>query len=583
MDIKENKIIKNLWIAFLIVAIFWPLAFINKGIDLTDTGYYLANYANILKMPEKYGMGTFLSNYFGGLLYSVMPTHQLMFFKFLNVVFYGISILLTFYALKKYFDKNILSFLIMIGSFSLSEYPQCVSYNTFSVVFLSLSMFMLVKWTEKHQKRYLALCGFATGISVLFRIPNLLFGALYFAVLWYDIIADRKKETLKDTLSMAAGGVAGILVGLGMTVYFIGISSFSKGVGSYTNMGGSSSGSHSLIGNLKGLCYQLIKGVYEHAYFVAVSIILFSILAVLIYKYKKLSKNRFAVMSIVTIFIICIASAVLNSIKFDDHLKQTEMLAVMAFPAFIASAFYYRKKNPDLSMLSVAIFVIAAFIPIGTNNGFKHYSIALFWVLPCAILIACELIKEYYTGEITVFKAVVLSLCIVVTSNVLANNVFRSTKNMCTVQYLEEPYNKLKYSPNNEVLAGVYTTEQRCFLIDKITEFMSDSQMRSKKLLVLNRAPMFYAMLGNDNVLDASFWPDQDTYSIEKLKAKLQYAEDNNDLPVVIIYHISDTGLPILEDTEKVAYIKEFCEERNYTVADEASFEGEKQYTILVP
>ena len=574
MNIKENKIIKNLWIAFLIVAIFWPLAFINKGIDLTDTGYYLANYSHIFNSIGETVIGTFLSNYFGGLIYSVIPSHHLMVLKIICMLTNGISIMLAFFVLKKHFQKNILAFFMMVSSFIFCEMPQCPSYNTFSFLLLSLIIFLLVKWTDTQKNLFLILSGVIIGFSVFFRIPNVLFGCLYAAVLWYDIMTDRKKEILKDTWRMFWGGMVGLLTGVGIILRFVGMDGILKDFNRYTNVATTSQNSHSITITVKRFGLQILRGTYEHILFLAVASVLLAILVFFLYKYKKTGKDAYSKMAICTIVVINIAAIVLNTLKFDSVYNQTEMVEVILLPVSFFSVWYYRKKDISLSILSCILMIVSLVVFFGTDTGFRIHIVGHYWFLPYTVLISVDYMKKFFDAkELTCKRAIVLACCIALVSNVVGNNIFRSTKMMCTYQY-REPYDNINYYPNSSVLAGVRTTEYKCRMLDGVTCFLEDDKYKDKKIIVM-MSPIIFALVDNECALGRTFWPDLESYSTEKFESSLQQFAKNDDLPIVILtYHMP---------SKRVSYLETFCEENNYTVADEDILNGEKIYTILVP
>lgn len=583
-DLKESKMFKNLWMVLIFVATAWPILVINRGIDFKDSGYYLSNYSHILKYPDRFGIGIYLSSYVGGLIYSLLPSYHLVVLKILNAILNGFSITFAFLVLKEYFNKNALSFLIMLGSMILSGFPLTLSYNTFSVFFLSLSVFMLHKWMYSKKWYLLVLLGIIIGFSVFFRLPNLLFAILYFSVLWNDVLSERKKNIIKDSVGMLIGGIIGLLVGFSLVVYNIGISNLGKGAEGYISLAGESDNRHGIIGMLKTIGSQLYWANFYQVYYIIFTAFFLLLLCIFVYKWKNDSKDTYRKLIWTTIALTSVTSVVLTYLKFNTKFAVFAMCAVVIFPVLIFSTLYYRKKDVNFSTILLAILSIAVAICFGTDNGINQHIIIFFWLMPCAMLVSYYLLKKCMERQVFgFFDTITLSLCIIVVVNTFSSVIFNIVKLTITEQYGEPSYMSAKYIPNNECLAGTKTTREKAATIDGIVEFMNKEEYKDKKVLAMNNIPIIYALIDNENVLETSFWPDLESCSINKIKSKLEDAKNNNDLPVVIIFNLSMNGDVLTEESEKLTYVKSFCEDMNYRVAEEADCDGKKIYTILVP
>ena len=584
-DFKKMKkiVTKNIWIVFILIALLWPLLILNKGIDFTDVGFYLANYTHILKAPDKYGIGTYMSNYIGGLLYSVFPSHNLMLLKFMRLFVDGISMILAFLVLKEYFNKNALSFFLMIASFALSRFPQCLSYNTFSVLFLSLCVFLLHKWINS-KKGYLAvLLGATVGLSVSFRLPNLLFAVLGFVVLWVDITEERKC-IIKDILRMTLGGLLGIGTGTAFVVRSVGFSGLIKGMNRYVDLGTDTDNSHGIMNMFKTVKNQMFSGVAKHIFYIAVAGIFLLILIYLIQKQRSSGKKAYEKYTAVVVGLIYVTATFLSAFKTHNIDTSVVMTALITIPVSLFSVFYYRKKDTKLSAISAVILCICVVIPFGTDNGIFQNTIVFFWTLPYTVIVFYNIIKDYcLKGKATILNSAVLSLCIVILVNISAINIYNNITLACTSQYRESSYNETKYIPSDKCLAGVHTTKKKAFFLDGISEFMSKEEFNDKKVLAINNIPLVFALIDNENLLGTSFWADLSSVSFNKLKLSLENAKESNDLPVVIIYNLSIYDTPIEKDSERTEYVKKFCESMNYKVADEGILDGQLIYSILEP
>ena len=583
MNIKENQAVKNLWVIFMLIAIFWPLIFINKGIDFNDVGYYMTNYSRMPEMREKFSIGMFLSNYLGGLIYSVIPSHQLMIFKILNTVANGVSIILAFSVMKKYFSKNMLSLFIMIGSFALSRMPQALAYNTISVLFLSLSVFILDKWICSKKSYLLVIIGGVIGISVFFRLPNVLFAALYFVVLWNDILTDKKKDIIKDTLMMLVGGISGIAAGMVFVICSVGLPSFIKSAEYYFSTSADTGSGHGIFNMLKNIASQAKRGIFAHIHYTGFAIIFVIALFIFLYNYRKNKKPIYKKLIAADSALLFVTAVLVTAFKYNDVLASIRMAGIVTIPVAAFSAIHYRKTDIKLSLLSAAVLFMALTITIGTDNGLYQHIIIFFWLMPYTVITFYKLITEYCKNKPSLLNTAIISVCIVVFINTLAGNAYNHIVSAFTRQYGEPSYKKAQFVTSSKCLAGIRTTEEKAFLVDSVTKFMGEEGRRDKKVLALNGLSVIFALIDNENLLGTSFWADLESCPMKKIQSGLEEAKAENDLPIVIIYNFTSKGEIIEEDSEKVAFVRDFCEKMNYKVADDGRLNGNSVYTILEP
>ncbi len=186
---------------FLGLIMAWPLLIVNKGIDLTDSGFYLGTYRYVFSHPEFTNISTILSSWLGGLIYALVPSGQLLAIKLAAVAIYAAIAYWTFAVLRGYFPDWLILLSLLLSSIFATTQFYCASYNTFSYLFLSSAIFFIYRGLKDELLAFLLVGAALLGLNVFNRLPNILQWGLMVAPLWYYwICLGERARALKDTL-----------------------------------------------------------------------------------------------------------------------------------------------------------------------------------------------------------------------------------------------------------------------------------------------------------------------------------------------------------------------------------------------
>lgn len=586
MQIRE-KIIKNSYIIFLLTAIFWSIAIVGRGIDMSDMGYSISKYKYAFENSSSMSISMFLSTMFGGLIYNIIPSHHLLVFKLLNVAVVGVCILLTFYMFKDLINKNLLAFMLMIVSFLKSGTYSIMTYTSISMLFLMLAAFFVYKRIKSEKYIYPFLTGLTIGLSFLFRFPNILFALLYVVILWNDIINDKKEHIIKDTLSMFFGGLIGLVLPLATAAAYIGFDGILNSIGGLTKTATSTTDNHGIIQMIINIFRQAISGVRVHIFYCALtSVFLVALIIIFIIK-KRNDKKLFTGVTYTLLCCTAILSSLITLFKYNHYNTTTLILAVFSIPIEIFSIFYFMKKEKIVSLLSLMSICIAVTVSIGTDNGIFQHLYVIYWLFPCFCYVTYKLCKDIYvkiknTKKIPTILCFILATLLVLSINTAANVSINSVCMLSGVQYREQKYSSLNYQPDSKELYGVKTNDGHGLVLDGVKEFLSDSKYSEKTVLALNDIPMIFTVIDNKNFLGDTFWVDLRSVPEEKLEKSLDLCEKETDMPIVVIRYLNYDDTPFIK-SRKVMMVESFCEKNNYIEAKSENLNGEKLYSIFIP
>lgn len=586
IQIRE-KIMKNSYIIFLLIAMFWSIAIVGKGIDMSDMGYSISKYKYAFENYSSMNIGVFLTTMLGGSIYNILPSYHLLVFKLLNVAFVGSCVLLTFYMFKDLINKNLLAFMLMIVSFLNSGTYSIMTYNSVSMFFLMLSAFFVYKKIESEKYIYPFLTGLAIGLSFLFRFPNILFALLYVVILWNDIIKDKKEHIVKDTLSMFLGGLIGVVLPLTIAVACIGFDGILNSVGGLTKTATSTTDNHGIIQMIINIFRQAISGVRVHIFYCALTSVFLVALVIIFIIKKRNNKKLFTGVTYTLLCCTAIVSSLITLFKYNHYNTTTLILAAFAIPIEIFSIFYFMKKDKIVSLLSLMSICIAITVSIGTDNGILQHLYVIYWLFPCFCYVTYKLCKDVYikiknTEKNPTILCFILATLLVLSINTTANVSINSVCMLSGVQYREQKYSSLNYQPNSKELYGVKTNEGHGLVLDGVKEFLSDSKYSKKTVLALNDIPMIFTVIDNKNFLGDTYWADLRSVPQEKIENALNLCKTESDMPIVVIRYLNYDNTPFTK-SKKVMMVESFCEKNNYIEAKSEELNGKKLYSIFIP
>lgn len=201
-EIKLTFVIILLWIIYFT----WSFFIVNKGIDLTDSAYVFSLYKYAFYPEAIKGLGIAMSEILGGILWNIIPTAHALVMSFVGSGLCLGSGLFIYHTLKKYLPGIPLLLILLCGSLFSLGWFHYLHYDTWSVFFLSLEIFLLFQWFHTLDRKKLFWCGIVYGINIYIRLPNVLHGICIISIIWFILWHDERKKLWKDLGVMLAGG-----------------------------------------------------------------------------------------------------------------------------------------------------------------------------------------------------------------------------------------------------------------------------------------------------------------------------------------------------------------------------------------
>lgn len=217
---KNKNRIENF--LFPILLMFYPLIGVNRGLDVSDTIYSLANFQFFGEMNGTWMVATFLSNAIGNALMRLPFGNTLLGMYFYTKLIQSALAVIAYFCLRRRVGA-LATFLGECIALGLCWCPSVILYNYLSYFFMTVGAILLVtavreRYFEKTESGRRATClylaaGLCLGLNIAVRMPNVV-QAAFILVVWYGAFLSKQMKNrlavaVKDTLLCLAGYVAG--------------------------------------------------------------------------------------------------------------------------------------------------------------------------------------------------------------------------------------------------------------------------------------------------------------------------------------------------------------------------------------
>lgn len=494
----------------------WYLPIINKGIDVQDTCFYLANYRYVftpaIQVNELYYL---LGEVLGGVIYHLFPGHELLALNGACAAVYTATALLIYGRLKREMPKIPLLLCILAGSMFAITWVHCVNWNAWSVLFVTAGAWLLLCGISAESAKLIGAAGFLLGLNAFVRMPNILFLALAAVVFWNFWTKKGWGDGLRACLPMAAGGVLAGIAGIGISLGLLGADKFTEDFRVLTELGAEGD-LHSVTTGI----YQFLVGLKD-GLFVWLKYSPILLAEVLVFKvWKKHAEpgeKRERYMLMVAVFI----AASVGFIKGweEDILRIQVFTALAGIVVPGIAAWYYRKRDLPFSCLCLTAMIIEGFLTIGTDTAAIYYRV--YMGLPLAMAVC--ILGKWSRGR---------KEWSVVSAFAIAFVLSGAARYADSYIYHDGPKEELTAAVDNPVFTGVYTTRERAESLNRLQEQLAPYE--DYELITIGNFTAAQAMTDMKPFFRSS-WPDLD-YLVDSLfEETLREKLAEGIYPVVVI------------------------------------------------
>lgn len=531
--------------------IFWfmyflcYLPFINKGIDVTDTSYYLIHYKNIFVAEsniQEFGM--ILTNIIGGIIYNLLPNSQLLVLNMLGIFAYCICGVLTWKMLLEYKKNNIIYLGIFASNLLAISFIKTLNYNVLSSLFFHIGIYLLLEGVFEDKKLNLVFSGFLLGINVYVRFPNLLHLAVGVIFVIKGVQEGDWKARFKEAVTWGIGVFMGVVVGLTISMCFLDSRIISNTLKSYFNRVGSSTDVRGISYGIKFMVQCMKSGLKDTVLYLIIPIILFSMMLKCI--------NKKIVLRLGTFFsAIC---GIVFQLKGVQRQHSLSLIYFIVYIVLFVGILYYLKKDKKFSIICCISLVISIVGVFGSDTYIQVLS--FYSYLP--ICVSCLVIaKREENGTPNTYKLFSNMLIAFLISIAL----FGGGQMFLTQVYRDEPYKNLTERMSIEFgpYAGMKTSEKHKRAIESTKKVLAE--FPGEELLFLG--DFNAGCVVSDTVSFFSVpWPDLASFTVEAFKEELEEKTKQGIYPVILL---ADKDMFSRRDiSNKETIIKEYVEKEKY-------------------
>lgn len=574
-DTTRARMIKVVNILLVLITCLWFIPSYTKGIDVTDTGFYLVKYKYVFdESVNVTSLSTVFTDLIGGAIYHIFQSHQLMILNFMGAICYTASGYFIYYVLKDYASHTLLLLSTFgCGLITLSRI-HCFNYNTTSMFNLALTILLLTVGLFQEKKICIAASGLFGVVGIFLRVPNVLHLCIALGIFLYCYNKDgnKWKDVKKPLLTYIGGCVIGGVISLFIIIPTLGISGIKKSINTLYSLLTTPSNSYSTGSMLSKLPTYITNGISLWKNYILV-LVLIILIAIGLCAFKKYEKTIIALSAVAAcIYALYIKSA--YEISTRDGVSNAEIndtFYVVILASFIlcfVGIFAFYKTNRKFSYLCLLTSMLEAIITLGTNTGMLFY--ALFLYLPIGML--CCAVFQYYkllkdaipasTHITSVIGAVVLSFSITL---LFFSGYARST----TYVYRNSTYADLTEQCDITPLNGLYTTPERVELLEKIEEVLEP--YAGSYLITLGECNVA-TVISDLKPYFSTPWPDLASFKNNAFEEELYTNYETTGYPVILFSPTTVINPPAgstYGSSTKEQMLLTFIEENDYSLVYE--------------
>ena len=585
---KEKKLVK--WFILPVLLALYCFWDVNKGVDLSDTGYNLERFYNFMDSASS-GLSTFWSNYIG-YLFTKLPGAD----SWLGMMCYCTLIILAIALVAYFFCIQFLNcyvvFLCEIVALAMFWIPASVLYDSLTFLFLEIAVVFLYYAVERKRDRYFVYAGICLGINTLVRMPNITEVILILPLWCYAWL---NKDELKSvgkvpwvvskTGLCIAGYLSGVLGSLLVALQFSDLEMFGHAVNRL-------SGHTSVEGyGLLQMAFGTLLYIFGHMKYLIMFVVIVGTAIGVLRIGGKLTNDAkvkmwlgrvvcsLTTLSSIVILYISYTKWELFSTDYEQYKSIKGIMALVYLCGIIISVvnMCYRAQRKDI-LAGLLYLILLWVIPLGSNNQIYLDISNSFLLLP----LICYLIKNFLekVKERAALKAVMAPIAVLAfVQTVLFGFHF---------SFGESDIN-CKFEKTN-ILHGMWTSEEKVAALDGLIHFMENTDIQHKGILQYCDSPGLIYVLQEQRGIERS-WPELSTYSSQAFIQELEFIEEEKEYPFIILgndlgdfykvaYGDSNAYVEnedIYRADEKIRALLLFINENGYEIV----YDDEKTYTVF--
>ena len=555
---KSTPIRLGIIVLFYVAACVWITP---HGFDMTDSGALLTQYAMPLDITRPISIGTFYTVWVGHWIHGLLPFGQLYVLSMLAWVLFAAEAVMAFRVFRRYLGDVSLALLTMCGVF-MNKFFDLLGYNNWTIFWFIVMLALLDQWMRTERKGWLFAAGVIVGISVGFRLPNILQGLMVLGVFWYKWHGDSFRKAWGPALLYCGGAGVSLAAVWGSYAAFYGPAALLSRLPGYTDrLSQSEDTGYSAVEMLSALFGGLASGAAA----AAIGMVAACLMAWAVCRITRSASpaGRRAVRSAAAVLLFAGMTLWIMDFTSEDTLNARRpslcLIAAFSLVVCLTAAFLFAKKDPRFSTLCVFAVGMILIVTLGTNNGTLFFMMGMMYYVPAAAAAVRkigEYLEEKHAPEWTqqaVFltKAAGMALFCVL-----------ALFNFFTYEYVDGRAWDTTQTVDIPQLAGMKTTRQEADLYE---EFLSLFQgCEGEPLLMYGSFPMGYYLSGMEPAA-GQVWMDLDSYSVGQLNEALEDLEQRGEWPVIAL------AFPWWPDyiyaPEKWALLDSFAMRNGYEVA----------------
>ena len=556
--------------------IFFAFRKVNKGLDLWDTGYNLANFQwmGTEHMDNMWLFSTYLSNTVGH-IFSLLPGGKTL--LGMNIYTTGVTALLMILSscfLVRY--MKIPMVLVVAGEFvalNLCWAPSAILYDYLTFVCLDVGLILMLIGLTKEHRREVFLSGILIGTGMFVRFSNLaqliviILIPVFYIIMWIGSVLNREKGKqiwLKDMLRQMAVFLAGyaliVAIVLGYISIRYGFSEYVEDIGELMDMSKTTPGYSSSF-MIKFLFTNLIRYGLRLWHVIA-AIVLGLVCAVAADKMdSKLHKCVFRSLAVGISMILALHVLYTYLTKCDyitqDYLSYSSVYAPMlllgVFTIFIAVVRVFSKEasmaEKFLGVIVVPIYLLSV---IGSSTefhlGMNNYFVLMPYLL-WEIYSFCRrkaTVIPIYPAKIIITAFVIF--CCSLTIGFGQKFIYEEAGSTTGREYCVN---------GNRTLRGIYMTQRKAEIAQGLSDYLADNGLQGREVILYDMNPglAFYLQLPPA----FNSWISLGSYSCEKLQADLERTKEKKELPLMIVSTNFES-----DERVKTEVLRQFMKECGY-------------------